>query len=111
GGANDVATCAGETVLVAVQSPERFVERVPYVTAPGDRVSAAVTQLGVYEKHDGELVLTAVYGGDVESSVREARGQCGWDLRVAQDVRAAEPPTRHELSMLRMMDPHGWFRA
>src|SRR5207302_11251418 len=62
GGANDVATCAGETVIVAAQSAERFLDAVPYVTAPGDRVSTLVSQLGVFDKVDGELVLTGVFG-------------------------------------------------
>ena len=46
GGANDVITCATETVVLAAQSERRFVERVPYVTGPGDRVSAVVTTNG-----------------------------------------------------------------
>src|SRR5258706_5258535 len=50
GGANDVATCATETVLVVAPSRERFLDRVPYTTAPGDRVTAVVSTLGVYRK-------------------------------------------------------------
>jgi acyl CoA:acetate/3-ketoacid CoA transferase alpha subunit/acyl CoA:acetate/3-ketoacid CoA transferase beta subunit len=111
GGANDVATCAAETVVTAVQTAERFLEQVPYVTAPGDRVTVVVSQLGVYEKDDGELVLTAVYGEDVELAVREARDQCGWTLRVAREVRRVEPPSREELLTLRLLDPRGWFRS
>jgi acyl CoA:acetate/3-ketoacid CoA transferase beta subunit len=111
GGANDVATCASETVVAAAQSRDRFVEKVPYVTAPGGRVSTVVTQLGVYEKDQGELVLTAVYGDDVAAAVREARERCGWEVREAREIEHVEPPTRQELTMLRMMDPHGWFRA
>jgi hypothetical protein len=43
--------------------------------------------------------------------VREARERCGWDLRVAREVRSIPPPSRSEIRTLRLMDPHGWFRA
>jgi acyl CoA:acetate/3-ketoacid CoA transferase beta subunit len=111
GGANDVATCAAETVVAAVQTRDRFPEQVPYVTAPGDRIGVVVSQCGVYEKDDGELVLTAVYRDDVDADIREARERCGWDLRVARALRRVDPPTREELLTLRLMDPHGWFRT
>jgi acyl CoA:acetate/3-ketoacid CoA transferase beta subunit/acyl CoA:acetate/3-ketoacid CoA transferase alpha subunit len=110
GGANDVATCAAETLVVAAQTRERFVERVPYVTAPGARIRRLVSQLGVYERDGDELVLAAVPGDDTEAAVREAREACGWELRVAREVRRIEPPTREELQTLRLMDPNGWFR-
>jgi acyl CoA:acetate/3-ketoacid CoA transferase alpha subunit/acyl CoA:acetate/3-ketoacid CoA transferase beta subunit len=110
GGANDVATCATETVLTVAQSRERFLERVPYVTAPGDRVSAVVSTLGVYEKDQGDLVLTRVFGEDAPALARECRERCGWDLRVARDLAVEPPPSWQELRMLRAMDPRGWFR-
>jgi acyl CoA:acetate/3-ketoacid CoA transferase alpha subunit/acyl CoA:acetate/3-ketoacid CoA transferase beta subunit len=111
GGANDVATCATETVLTMAQSRERFLERVPYVTAPGERVVALVSTLGVYEKDQGELVLTRVFGSDVGEAVRECRALCGWDLRVARDVSVTMGPSAEELRTLRLLDPQGWFRT
>ena len=68
GGANDIASSAREVVVTLAQSRTRFVEKVPYVTAPGRGVSAVVSDLGVYEKAD---------------AVRAAREACGWDLKVA----------------------------
>jgi len=111
GGANDVASCATETVLTVAQSRERFLDRVPYVTAPGDRVTAVVSTLGVYEKDQGELVLTRVFGDDRVAAARECRERCGWDLRVARDLAIVPAPSREELRTLRVMDPRGWFRA
>jgi acyl CoA:acetate/3-ketoacid CoA transferase beta subunit len=110
GGANDVATSAGETVVIALQSRDRFVDSVPYVTAPGDRIQAVVSQLGVFKKEESELTLWAVPGDDVDGGVREARERCGWDLRVAREVERIDPPTRTELRTVRLIDPHGWFR-
>lgn len=107
GGANDVITCATESIVVAAMSPERFVERVPYVTGPGDRVRTVVSTQGILRKDaDGDLVLTAAFGDPTE-----ARARCGWDLRVARDLEPVAPPTHDELRMLRVIDPKGWFRS
>ena len=111
GGANDVATCATETVLVVTQSKERFLDRVPYVTAPGDRVTRLVSTLGVYEKDQGEFVLTAVFDADTTAAARECRERCGWDLRVARDLSTLDPPATEETRTLRVFDPRGWFRT
>jgi acyl CoA:acetate/3-ketoacid CoA transferase alpha subunit/acyl CoA:acetate/3-ketoacid CoA transferase beta subunit len=111
GGANDVVTCATESVIIAAQSKERFLEKVPYITGPGDRVSALVSTLGVFEKDEGELVLTAVFDQDADAAARECVARCGWDLKVARNLRSVEPPSRDELRMLRVMDPRGWFRT
>ncbi len=108
GGANDVITCATETVVLAAQSAERFVERVPYVTGPGDRVTTVVSTRGIFRKDQGELVLTEVFERD---GVEACRARCGWDLRVAGSVGIVDPPAPDELTMLRLMDPHGWFRS
>jgi acyl CoA:acetate/3-ketoacid CoA transferase alpha subunit/acyl CoA:acetate/3-ketoacid CoA transferase beta subunit len=50
GGANDVASAAAAVVVVAAQSQARFVSEVPYVTSPGDRVVAIVSQWGVFRR-------------------------------------------------------------
>ena len=110
GGANDVATCATESVLVVSQSKERFLDRVPYVTAPGERVTRLVSTLGVYEKDQGEFVLTGVFDADTTAAARECKERCGWDLKVARELTTLEPPTTEEIRTLRVFDPKGWFR-
>ncbi len=125
GGANDVATCATESVITTIQSRDRLVERVEYVTSPGDRVTAMATTHGTYIKDDGEFILTGVIcpgagdaqegnggsGADIQAAVREARARCGWDLRVARTVESIPTPTPVELRTLRLMDPAGYFRG
>jgi acyl CoA:acetate/3-ketoacid CoA transferase alpha subunit/acyl CoA:acetate/3-ketoacid CoA transferase beta subunit len=111
GGANDVATCATESVVTVAHMRERMLDRVPYVTAPGERVTSLVSTLGVFEKDQGEFVLTGVFDADVDAAVRECRERCGWDLRVAREVRVTEPPTTEEVRTLRLFDPHAWFRS
>jgi acyl CoA:acetate/3-ketoacid CoA transferase alpha subunit/acyl CoA:acetate/3-ketoacid CoA transferase beta subunit len=104
GGANDVASTAAEIIAVARQSRARFVEHVNYVTSPGARVSTVVTQLGVYQKVDDELVLT---GGFAEDGARAAREACGWDLHVAENVELLPLPTADERKLIRAFDPVG----
>jgi len=123
GGGNDVASLAAEVVVVARQSRGRFVERVPFVTSPGTRVSMVVSQCGVYRKPilspvegvepEGELVLTGVFAaeGTVEAAVRAAQEQCGWHLRAAPQVEQLPLPDAGELNRLRVFDPLGYFRG
>lgn len=112
GGANDIASSAREVVVTLAQSAARFVDKVPYVTAPGRRVSTVVSDLGVYEKTDehGELTLTAIHAGRPEAeAVQAARDACGWDLRVAPGLRRLDPPTPEELRLVRLFDPRRYF--
>ena len=108
GGANDVITCATDTVVLAAQSAGRFVDQVPYITGPGDRVGTVVSTRGIYRKDQGELILTDVFERD---GVEACRARCGWALRVAGTVGTVDPPGTDEVKMLRLMDPHGWFRS
>ncbi len=112
GGANDIASAAQEVVVTLAQSRRRFVDKVPYVTAPGRRVSTVVSDLGVYEKAEatGDLALTGVYAGVPEAdAVRAAREACGWELAVAPVLRRFEPPTLEELRLVRVFDPRRYF--
>jgi acyl CoA:acetate/3-ketoacid CoA transferase alpha subunit len=112
GGANDIASAAREVVVTLAQSPHRFVDKVPYITAPGHRVSTVVSDLGVYAKTEpaGELVLTGVFAGRPEAeAVAAARAACGWDLRVAPALQRIDPPTPEELRLVRLFDPRRYF--
>jgi acyl CoA:acetate/3-ketoacid CoA transferase beta subunit len=107
GGGNDVASTAVEIVIVATLTPQRTVSECSYVTSPGDRVRALVTDLGTFEKRDGELALTALASG---TSVDDVRALCAWDLRVADgDLPVLDAPTPEEVAALRRWDPQGWF--
>lgn len=111
GGGNDVASAADEVVVVATLAPRRTVEAVPYVTSPGDRVSALVTDLGIFERLQGELVLTGVPAGpeDLDRRVEAVRERCGWQLAVADEVAELGPPTPDEVEALRRWDPRQRF--
>jgi acyl CoA:acetate/3-ketoacid CoA transferase alpha subunit/acyl CoA:acetate/3-ketoacid CoA transferase beta subunit len=110
GGANDVLTCATESVVTVAQSRERFKDRVDYVTCPGDRVTTLVSTLGIYRKDQGEFVLTEVFDADTTAAAREAAARCGWDLRIARDLSTTASPARDEIRTLRLMDPNAYYR-
>ena len=111
GGGNDVASTADECIVVATLTPARTPERCGYVTSPGRAMRALVTDLGVLEKQDGVLVLTAVPASDepLAARIEAARAACGWDLDVADAVAELPPPTAEEIATLRHWDPRGWF--
>lgn len=112
GGANDVAAGAREVIVTLPQSRRRFVEKTPYVTAPGDRVTAVVSDRAIYEKLEGggELVLTGLLGDGPEAEqVAAARASCGWDVKVADRLRPAVRPTTEELRLVRLFDPRRYF--
>jgi len=94
GGGNDVATTADEVVVMATLTPRRTVEAVPYITSPGARVRAFVTDLGTFEKDDaGLFVLTAVApsAGSTADTVERVRALCGWEVVVARSLNELEP--------------------
>ena len=112
GGANDIASSAREVVVTLKQSRERFIDKVPYITAPGRRLTTVASDHGVYEKPDehSELVLTGVFADRPEAeAVRAAREACGWDLGVAPTLRRFEAPTAEELRLIRLFDPRRYF--
>ena len=125
GGSNDLANAAAELLIVAAQRKRTFRERVDFVTSPGQRVRAVVSTMGVYEKRphghaigdgdgdgdghaDGELVLTGVFesaGPSREAVVEQIRENCGWPLRVADELAWLPGASDEELAMLRVFDP------
>jgi len=114
GGANDIGSAAAEVLVAAWQDRQRFVDKVPYVTAPGRAVRTVVSQLGVFARADAhaDLVLTAWLppaGATADDAVRSIRAACGWDVAVARDLEAEPPPSADELALLRAFDPRRQF--
>jgi acyl CoA:acetate/3-ketoacid CoA transferase beta subunit len=111
GGAADVAASARDVVIIINHASFRLVEEVPYVTCPGDRISTVVTTKCVLEKREGELVLTGYFPveGGREAALADIKENCGWDLKVADDLSEISRPTLDELKSARMFDPHSFF--
>jgi acyl CoA:acetate/3-ketoacid CoA transferase alpha subunit/acyl CoA:acetate/3-ketoacid CoA transferase beta subunit len=111
GGANDVASRAAECLVITLAGPLRLADELGFVTSPGARVQAVVTDRGILRKRDGELCLAAVPAGEspLADRVRAAVDACGWDLRVDRDVDELGPPSHAEVLALRRYDPERWF--
>jgi glutaconate CoA-transferase subunit B len=117
GGAPEIAALAREVIVIIRQSERTFVEKlhfrssVGYGSGRGDRErlgmtgrgpTTVITDLGVLrpDPETCELTLTEVHPG---VTVDEARGACGWELRLADDVGESDPPSDEELRVLRQL--------
>jgi glutaconate CoA-transferase, subunit B len=113
GGAPEIASSAGEVIVMLRQSPRTFVESVDFVSSVGfgrngegrdghrgGGPTVVITDLGVLrpDPETHQLELVAVHPGiDVDSVVAAT----GWDLRVAPDLGTVDRPTQEELTILR----------
>lgn len=115
GGSNDISNGACEVIVVLRQSKKRFVKKIPYISSKGDRITTLVSNLGVFEKPDrtGELILTRCLpdetSSSLEKSIRKVKDNCGWDLRISNNVKEIASPTNDELQIIRLLDPKGDF--
>ncbi|MBE9501523.1 MAG: glutaconate CoA-transferase, partial [Chloroflexi bacterium] len=115
GGANDVASAASEVVVLVHQSRGRYLEQVPYITCPGERVSTLVSTMGVFEKlgDDREFTLTECFADPklptMEKKINQIKESCSWELKVSPRVKEVSPPTEEELMQLRLFDPKRYF--
>ena len=114
GGGNDIASSAQAVMVTTVHDPRRLPETVDFVTSPGDRVRAIVTDRGVLDRDrvGGGFVLIGVLDRDGlgrDDLVRLAVEGCGWDLAVARDVELLPAVDGTELAAVRTYDPAGHF--
>jgi glutaconate CoA-transferase subunit B len=93
GGAPEIATGCEEVIVIAQHSKRTFVEQLDFVTTTGARTRAVITDLGVLELPEDELILSAVHPGVTVEQVREATS---WDLRVAGNLATTAEPTDRE---------------
>lgn len=121
GGAADIATLARRCIIIMNHEKRRFPARVQYVTSPGfgrggdwrARKGLAgggprrvITSMGIFSfdlKSHG-MILSSNHPG---VSVKEIQDETGWRLRLAEDCRETQPPTREELAAVRKYDPEG----
>jgi len=114
GGAGD-AINSREVLVVSHQSKERFVNKVEYITCPGRKVRTLVSDEGVFEKRGDseEFVLTGFYaltkGSKGSEEVAKIKSKCGWELKVSENFKEIPPPYPEEITLLRTLDPKGFF--
>jgi glutaconate CoA-transferase subunit B len=108
GGAPEIAAWCRETFVMLKQTPRAFVEELDFRTTVGAGIGGAgvtcvVTDLGMLEPDgSGELTLVELHP---DVTVEEVRHSTGWELRVAENLRASAPPTEVELEALRALKP------
>jgi glutaconate CoA-transferase subunit B len=103
GGAPEIAAQAGRVITIIRQSPRSFVQELDFKSSLGARDQVVITDLGVLRKGSdpAALVLEALHPGVELDQAREATG---WELAVADDLRRIDPPTEHELALLRELN-------
>ena len=123
GGANDMATCSKRVLAIMPQDPKKFVETVDYLTTPGfldgpgarkrlgmigGGPTVVVSTMGVYrfDPKTCEMYLAEYYPGQ---SVEKVKANCSFSLNISPDVRETTPPTEEEITILRNIDPTGFY--
>jgi len=124
GGGNDISSLTN--MIVAMKHEKRrFVEKVDFITSPGfirGRNSRAesglthggmfrvITELATFSFDDAErrMKVLALNPGVTCGQVQD---NTGFDLIFDQSVSVTEPPSEHELSTLRALDPDRQFTA
>jgi glutaconate CoA-transferase subunit B len=117
GGAPEIASSAGETIVILRQNRRTFVDRLDFRTSvghlrggrsrqglgvPGQGPTVVITDLGVLRPDPStrEFVLVAVHPG---VSADRAVQATGWPLRVAAELAVTVPPDPVELFQLRTL--------
>ena len=118
GGGNDIASLTN--MIVAMKHEKRrFVENVDFITSPGwIRGNETRRQSGLPAGGMFRVVTElAIFGFDATTrrmkplalnlgvTREEVQDNTGFTLNFDSDVGVTEPPTEHELSVLRMLDP------
>jgi glutaconate CoA-transferase subunit B len=124
GGGNDIASLT-QMIVAMKHEKRRFVERVDFITSPGflaggesrrdsgliaGGMSRVVTDLGLFgfEDHSKRMTLLALHPGATIAQVQE---DTGFEMLIAADLQATDPPTEAELALLRHLDPDRLYTA
>jgi glutaconate CoA-transferase subunit B len=122
GGANDFASFCWRMIVMTPQDSRRFSEKIDFITTPGwltggdSRTQSGlpagagpykiITNMAVmdFEPASKRMRIIAINPGYSEKDVR---ANCGFELLRADEIVENQPPTDHELSILReQIDPY-----
>ena len=115
GGAPEIASAAGEVLIILKQSPRAFMPKLDFITSAGHMTggdsrarsgargkgpTAIITDLGILTPHPEtkEMTLTALHPF---ATAEQAVAATGWPLKVADKLERTEPPSGLELEALR----------
>jgi glutaconate CoA-transferase subunit B len=114
GGAADVASFVGRTIIFMQHDRRKFVPRIDYITSPGHRVrgadrrsvglppggpEAVISDLAVmgFDDQSGRMVVEGTYEG---VTCAQVRARTGFSIDCSRN-RGIEPPSTAELQILR----------
>lgn len=124
GGANDIASLAGEFLIVVRQNKRRFVQHLDYLTTPGyldgptgrtraglpgGGPRAVITDLAVlgFDETSCRMRVASIHPGVTRDDLVE---NTGFELLIPADVPTTTPPSALELDLLRTrIDPDGVY--
>ena len=113
GGAGDIASLAGRTVLIMEHEPRRFQPKVAYVTSPGHfpgrrrgGPATLITTLGVFDLQGGMFRVKTLHPG---VSLQEVKAATGFALEAPTNLATTQPPGDDELDFIRHADPEGFW--
>jgi len=118
GGANDIVSSCRQVMVLTKHERRRFVERVDFVTSPGNlqgadsreraglvfgRPTRVVTDLAVmgFDPETKRMTLEAAQSG---VTVEEILDSTGFELLIPGPVAELAPPTGEELEALRVLE-------
>ena len=124
GGGNDISSLT-QMIVAMKHEKRRFVEKVDFITSPGfirgrnSRTESGlthggmfrvITELAVFSFDDAErrMKVLALNPGITREQVED---NTGFELLFDESMSVTEPPSEHELSMLRGLDPDRQFIA
>ena len=118
GGACEIATHAKRLLIVMRMGKRSFVEKCDFITSPGNFAhgktradlglpgggpSTVISDLGVCQFEGAEMMLTEIYPG---VSLEQVKANCGWDLKIAKNLKTTQAPSAEALRLLReKLDP------
>jgi acyl CoA:acetate/3-ketoacid CoA transferase alpha subunit/acyl CoA:acetate/3-ketoacid CoA transferase beta subunit len=112
GGANDSVN-AREVIIIINQTQDRFQDSLSYITGSGERVKKIISTMGVFKKPagSGELHLAACFPdknpSSLEERIKQIQENCGWTLKLTDDICEVQKPTVDEINLLReFIPPH-----
>ena len=98
GGAAEIAAHAKRVLVVTKLDKRAFPATVDFITSPGDHVTRVITDKCIFDRENGELVLSALFEG---VSADEVKASVDWELRSAGPLPTVETPSASMLQTLR----------
>jgi glutaconate CoA-transferase subunit B len=113
GGAADIASLAGRTVLIMEHEPRRFRRQVAYITSPGHfpgrrrgGPATLITTLGVFDLRLGRFTVSSLHPG---VTPQEVALSTGFEVQIPAQVAVTTAPRPDELAYIRRADPDGFW--